>query len=94
MTDDGKGDSDEDGVKATEVLVRDDGTDDGGRVGPERVEGTNTKRGTLSHAQTTGLALGTRVLSSALDYTINNGQVLLDEVGVWVASVQARNVVI
>ena len=82
MTDDGESDGDEDSVEATEVLVGDNSTDDGCCVGPERVEGTNTERGTLAHTEGAGLTLRARVFTSSLDYAVNDGQLLLDEVGV------------
>lgn len=94
VTDDGEGDGDEDGVKATEVLIGDNGTDDGSGVGPERVEGTNTERGTLSHTETSRLPLRTGVFASGLNYTVDNRQFLLNKVGVCERSVRLRGILL
>jgi hypothetical protein len=47
MTQDREGDGDEDGVETAKVFVGNDGTDDGCAVRPERVELSDTERGTL-----------------------------------------------
>ena len=83
MTDDGEGDGNEDGVVATEVLVGNDGAYYGRSVGPERVEGTNTERGTLAHVEGTGYTIFSGVSSSGLEDAVNHGQGPLDKVGVY-----------
>jgi hypothetical protein len=50
VTDNRERDGDEDSVETTKIFIGDDGTDNGRRVCPERVELADTKRSTLAHA--------------------------------------------
>lgn len=79
----GKCDRNEDGVEAAKVLISNDSTDDGCGVSPERVEGTNTEGRTLAHAETTRLTLSAGIFTSGLNNTVDDGQILLDKVGVY-----------
>ena len=100
MADDGEGNSNEDGIEATKVLIGNNGTcvksdscfsagirkqrltENGGCVGPERVESIDTKRSTLAHSKRTWLTIRTRVLASGLRNAIDDRQVLLNVIRV------------
>jgi hypothetical protein len=85
MAKDAEGNGDEDGVEAAEILISDDSTNDGSCIGPEGVELADTERSSLTHAQGTWLTFISRTGGSAsgLQNTIDDREVLLDEVCVY-----------
>lgn len=83
MTDKRKGNGEEDSVESSEVLVGNDGADDGCGVGPEGVELGDTEGGALSHAESTRLTVRSRVATGALHDAIDYRKLLLDKVRVW-----------
>lgn len=82
MPKDGECNGDENGVEATKVFVGDDGTDDGSSVGPEGVELADAEGSALTHAQGAGLAVRAGITTGGLLDAVDDGEVLLDEVGV------------
>lgn len=84
MAENRKGNGDEDGVETTQVLIGDDGTENGRGVTPEGVEGRDTEGSTLTHTQSSGLTLEAGVPTSGLTW----GEWALDVVGVcrWTVS--------